>query len=82
MSIDRTAYDLLKEWEKWEGDIIADDKAWPKNQMTINGVHYDKMIELQNKRNVVIKSLYDKIWTPDPTCGKCGKNLSRCTCAY
>ena len=70
--------DLLRQWEQWEADIITDDKAWPGNEMTINGSHYDKMLELQIKRNEAIKYLT----APDPICGRCQLPLSRCKCAY
>lgn len=70
--------ELLIEWQEWEGNIIADDKSWLNNQMTINGVHYDKMLELQIKRNLAIKNLS----APDPTCSRCQSPLSRCRCAY
>ena len=69
---------LLEEWEQWEAGIIGDDNAWPKNEMTINGSHYDKMLELQIKRNEAIKQLK----APDLTCGRCQLPLSRCRCAY
>ena len=49
--------DLLKEYEQWEADLIADNAMWwpsvPKDR--ISGKTYDTMLILQNKRNELIK---------------------------
>lgn len=53
------ALSLLKEYEQWEADLIADNEMWwpsvPKDR--ISGKTYDKMIELQAKRNKLLASL-------------------------
>jgi len=58
--------DLLKEYEQWEADLIADNAMWwpsvPKDR--ISGKTYDTMLILQNKRNELIKQSlteYDKL---------------------
>jgi hypothetical protein len=51
------ALDLLKEYEQWEADIISEDKLWWPNraQDVLRGPLYDKMLELQEKRNELLK---------------------------
>lgn len=48
---------LLKEYEQWEADLINDNAMWwpnvPKDR--ISGNTYDKMLELQEKRNDLLK---------------------------
>ncbi len=52
------AIDLLKEYEQWEADLISDNQMWwpnvPKDR--ISGKTYDKMMELQAKRNKILKA--------------------------
>lgn len=49
--------ELLKEYEQWEADLIADNAMWwpsvPKDR--ISGKTYDTMLILQNKRNELLK---------------------------
>lgn len=49
---------LLKEYEQWEVDLISDNAMWwptvPKDR--ISGKTYDKMIELQAKRNKLLST--------------------------
>lgn len=56
---------LLKEYEQWEADLINDNKMWwpyaPKD--AISGKTYDKMIELQSKRNTLINQVQHNIQT-------------------
>ncbi len=53
---------LLKEYEQWEADLIADNKMWWPyvDKDAISGRTYEKMIELQAKRNELLKSLPPK----------------------
>lgn len=48
---------LLLEYEQWEADIIAEDKLWwpHRAQDVLRGPLYDKMLELQQKRNELFK---------------------------
>lgn len=50
------AIQLLKEYEQWEADIIAEDKLWWPNRAkdVLSGRLYDTMIELQIKRNIIL----------------------------
>ncbi len=49
-------YDLLVGYMEWEAMLIEDNEMWwphaPKNK--ISGKSYDKMIELQGKRNELL----------------------------
>jgi hypothetical protein len=41
--------DILKGYEQFEADIIADDAMWSPD--AISGKHYDSMMNLQERRN-------------------------------
>lgn len=49
-------YDLLVEYMEWEAMLIEDNAMWwpnvPKDR--ISGKSYDKMMELQSKRNELL----------------------------
>lgn len=53
---DSEAVELLKEYDQWEADLINDNAMWwphaPKDR--ISGQTYDKMMELQGKRNRIL----------------------------
>lgn len=48
---------LLKEYEQWEADLINEDKLWWPNVAKdfLRGPLYDKMLDLQSKRNDLLK---------------------------
>ena len=50
---------LLKEYEQWEADLINDNSMWWPHapQDALFGTTYDKMLELQQKRNRMIALL-------------------------
>lgn len=56
----RELREALEAWQQWESDIISDDKAWPGNEMTISGKHYDRMLQLQVMRNKALSSTNQK----------------------
>lgn len=49
---------LLKEYEQWEADLIGDNAMWWPyvNKDRISGKTYDKMLELQAKRNELLQA--------------------------
>lgn len=51
------AINLLKEYEQWEADLIGDNEMWwpYADKDAISGKTYDKMLELQAKRNELLK---------------------------
>ena len=53
------AKQLLEEYNQWEADIIMEDKLWWPNRAedVLRGDIYDKMIELQEKRNDLLKRI-------------------------
>lgn len=52
----KAAISLLREYERWEADIIIEDKLWwpQRAKDVLRGPIYDKMLELQEKRNEVL----------------------------
>ena len=48
---------LLKEYEQWEADLINEDKLWWPHvaEDFLRGPLYDKMLDLQSKRNSLLK---------------------------
>lgn len=56
MTREEKAIELLKEYEQWEADIIAEDKLWWPHRAkdVFTGPLYDKMLELQRKRNAIL----------------------------
>ena len=53
------AKELLEEYDRWEADIITEDKLWWPNKAedVLRGNIYDKMMELQKKRNDLLKRI-------------------------
>jgi hypothetical protein len=53
------ATNLLKDYEQWEADIINEDKLWWPNtaQDVMRGKIYDTMMDLQEKRNNLLRRL-------------------------
>jgi len=53
------AISLLKEYEQWEADLINDNELWCPNvdKDAIRGKTYDTMLELQEKRNQLLKGV-------------------------
>lgn len=51
------ATEILKEYEQWESDLLSDNAMWwpyvAKDK--ISGRTYDKMLELQGRRNKFLK---------------------------
>lgn len=52
------ARDVLKAWERWEADIIEDDRCWQGDWPVITPPHYDALIPgLQERRNEAVERL-------------------------
>jgi hypothetical protein len=52
------ARDALREWERWEADLILCDEAWNGGRAALPKLTwqlYDKMLALQAKRNAALK---------------------------
>lgn len=51
------AIKLLKDYEQWEADLIADNEMWWPyvSKDRISGKTYDKMLELQERRNEILR---------------------------
>lgn len=50
------AIEVLKEYEKWEAALIMDDAAWENGYPEINSNLYEWLLQIQEKRNKVLKS--------------------------
>lgn len=46
---------VLLAWERWEANIIMDDKCWPGALPVIQQKHLDALTPLQQERNAVVK---------------------------
>ncbi len=54
-------YDLLKAYEEWEAMLIMDDEAWRDRSLPqLTQQLYDKLLELQEKRNNVIAKIKEE----------------------
>lgn len=53
------AKQLLEEYNQWEADIIMEDQLWWPNRAedVFRGPIYDKMMDLQEKRNDLLKRI-------------------------
>lgn len=53
---------FLREHERWEADVISEDKLWWPHRVkdVLRGPIYDKMLELQTKRNELLKRLTEQ----------------------
>lgn len=50
---------FLQDQQEWEAGIISDNKCWQGDYPVIYGNHHDKMIDLQTRRNILIKEIIE-----------------------
>ena len=48
------AIKLLKDYENWEAQLILDGDCWLNEFPVVKDEHYDKMLELQARRNKIL----------------------------
>lgn len=48
---------FIKEHEEWEANLIKDSSCWESEYPEIKNEHFDKMMELQSKRNAILNYL-------------------------
>lgn len=50
---------VLRAYEKWEGDLILDNRAWTRREglPCLTQELWDRLLEIQNMRNSALKSI-------------------------
>lgn len=64
----KDVYSLLKDYEQWEADLISDDRLWWPNREkdVLRGEIYDRMLKLQEKRNILLSKFPEVNDQPSP----------------
>jgi hypothetical protein len=50
----RACVSVLESYERWEADLILENKSWTGQNVIITDELYDRLIGLQNQRNTAL----------------------------